>query len=332
MAFGLNINFSGIIGNLTSQLKSIVSSKISGVTSLIKSFSISNVTSGLVGQLEGMIGTSLNLNLSKLTGGINFANALKGLPFPSLGSINLNSLYGLVDQNIGQNLNQFTKGLANSFKNLNLDELSLGNKLTGAISGQINNITDEIEAGIVAGKSSLNVLGELNNLSNKQIRDFSFNPQMQLDFVNGLVEQQKNKIFDLSFNSIPESTIFTNQTTSLEKDSLDSFIGTTNLDFTFGSDKIINEATVSKDVIKTQQMQIFNITEVKNPLARKVDIVTRYNKEEEILDYLKTYDDEFKAAENTDPVPSQRYVDFIDPDTGEVIGIEDKVDGVIRPV
>lgn len=39
-----------------------------------------------------------------------------------------------------------------------------------------------------------------------------------------------------------------------------------------------------------------------------------------------------EAPENTDPIPAQRYVDVLDPSTGEVIGIEDRVDGVIRPV
>ena len=148
-----------------------------------------------------------------------------------------------------KNINNFAKGLANTYKNLNFDELSLGSKLTGAINNQVNSIADEIQAGTIVGKSSLNVLNELNNLSNKQIRDFSFNPQLQLDFVNNLAEQQKNKIFDLSFNAIPESTIFENQVNNLQNTSIDSFIGSTNLDFTFGNDKIVNETTISKSLM-----------------------------------------------------------------------------------
>jgi hypothetical protein len=76
-----------------------------------------------------------------------------------------------------------------------------------------------------------------------------------------------------------------------------------------------------KEGIKKQQFQISTITEGKNPLARKVNL-NRYNKEEETLNYLKTFlnDDEFKVADNL-IVPSQRYVDYLDPDTGEVIGI-----------
>ena len=178
MAFGLNIDFGGIIGNLTNSVRSIVSSKISNLTNTIKSYSINSVAGGLVNQIQSMVGTSLNLNLSKLTGGINFANSLKGLPFPSLESLSISSLYGVIDENIGKNLNKFAKGLASSYKDLNFDEISLGDKLAGSVNNEIDIITNEVEAGTIAGKSSLTVINELDSLSNKQIRDFSFDPQL----------------------------------------------------------------------------------------------------------------------------------------------------------
>jgi hypothetical protein len=297
MAFGLNVNFSGIVGKLTNNIRDIVSSKISTVTSTIKSFSINNVTSGLSDQIQGMVGTGFNLNLSKLSGGLNFANALKDLPFPSLSNLNINSLYGLIDQNIGVNLNKFAQGLANSYKNINLDEISLGNKLSTAIDDQINSITDEAEAGIIAGKSSLVVTNELNNLSNKQIRDFYFKPETQLDYVNGLVEKQKSKIYDLSFNSVPESTIYDNQIINLQEDSIDNFLETeSSLDFSFNDNNIENDITFNTESIKKQRFQISTIEEGKNPLARKVNL-NRYNKEEETLNYLEFLNDDFESTQ-----------------------------------
>ena len=92
-----------------------------------------------------------------------------------------------------------------------------------------------------------------------------------------------------------------------------------------------NTIETKTESIKKQQFQISTIEEGKNPLARKINL-NRYNKEEETLNYLKTFEDEFKVADNSDPVPSQRYIDVLDPVTGEVIGIEDTVQGVIRPV
>ena len=322
MAFGLNVDFSGIIGNLTNNIRSIATSKISSLSNMVKSFSITNVTNGLVSQIQGMVGSSINLNLSKLTGGINFANALKGLPFPSLGDLNLNSLYGLIDQNIGANLNKFAQGLAGKFTTLNLDEISLGNKLTGAINGQIDNISSEIEAGIISGKSSLNVLGQLNNLSNTQIRDFTTNPQKQLDYVNNLVELQQNKIFDLSFNSIPESNIFENQINNLQLDSLDSFVSTSNIDFSFADSEIINKTTISKSTINKQQNQIFSITEISNPLTRKIDLTKRYQQEEKTLNYLKFLNDDLVTSESSSSgtVSYSDLEPIIDPDTNEIIG------------
>ena len=337
MAFGLNINFTGIIGDLTNSIRSIAGAKISSLSNMVKTVSINNVTNGLVGQIQGMIGTSLNLNMSKLAGGINFANALKGLPFPSLSNLNLNSLYGLIDNNIGLNLNKFAKGLASTYKNLNLDEINLGNKLSTAINSQINNITDEVQAGIIAGKSSVGVLDQLNNLSNRQIRDFTVNPQLQLDYVNDLVDQQKNEIFNLAFNTKPESAIFNDQIKSLQDDSLGSFSGETNLDFSFFDVKTIEEATISKNVVTEQKFQIANITKVENPLARKIDTVNRFNKEEETLNYLEFLNDDFESTKTVTfvdrgPVESSGLEKMIDPDTGEVLGYTDKAANLILDI
>jgi len=333
MAFGLKIDFTGIIGNLTNSIRSIAGAQISSLSNMVKSVSINNVTNGLVGQIQGMIGTSLNLNMSKLTGGINFANALKGLPFPSLSNLNLNSLYGLIDENIGLNLNKFAKGLASTYKNLNLDEINLGDKLSTAINGQINNITDEVQAGIIAGKSSIGVLDQLNNLSNRQIRDFTVNPQLQLDYVNNLADQQKNEIFNLAFNTKPESAIFDDQIKSLQDDSLGSFSGETNLDFSFFNVKTIEEATISKNVVTGQKFQIANITKVENPLARKIDIVNRFNKEEETLNYLEFLNDDFESTETVTfvdrGITANGLEEMIDPDTGEVLGYTDKINNLI---
>jgi len=339
MAFGLKIDFSGIIGSLTGKVKGIVASQIKSLASKAKSALINTVNEAAGFNLTGMIGTSLNLNLEKLTGGLNFANALKGLPFPNLGSLNLNALYGIIDENIGANLNNFTKGIAAKFKSISLDELSLDTKLTSVLDTQLDSIGSEIEAGIITGKSSIDALGSISKLSNTRIRDFTFDPSKQLAFVNDLVEQQKNKIYDLSFNGVTESSIFSNQVNGLEEDSLENFVSTPNADFSFFDKDIIDQASISKDTVVDQQLQITTITEVIPPVARSVDIENRYNKDQEMLDYLETFNDEFKAADNTDPVPAApppapvgRYVEFKDPSTGEVIGIEDTVQGVIRPI
>jgi len=333
MAFGLNIDFSGIIGSLTNSLKSIVASKIQNLSSMVKTTLINKVNEAAGFDLAGMIGTSLSLNLSKLSGGINFANALKGLPFPNLGSLNLNSLYGIIDQNIGVNLNNFAGNIATKFKNISLDELSLNTKINTVLTNQLESISSEIEAGIITGKSTIDVLGSLNKLSNTKIRDFRIDPSKQLAFVNGLVEQQQNKIFDLSFNSVSELSIFDNQISSLKEDSVESFINTPNADFSFFDVKTIEEATISKNVVTGQKFEIANITKVENPLARKIDIVNRFNKEEETLNYLEFLNDDFKSTETVTFVDrgfaANGLEEMIDPDTGEVLGYTDKINNLI---
>ena len=288
MAFGLNINFGGIIGNLTKGLKNIATSKIQNLSSMVKT-SLINTANGALGvNIQSIIGTSLNLNLSKITGQLNFSNLLKNIPFPNLSSMSLNALWGAIDQNIGQNINAFTKNLSKIYKDISLDDLNLSSKINGVIDSQLDNISNEIDAGIVAGKSSLDILGSLNNLSNKQIRDFSFNPDLQLDYVNNLVKQQQDKIFDLSFNSITEITIFDNQISGLTETSFESFIGgdSTNLDFSFNSDKLIDSVSIKPESINLQTTQINNIVQDKRPVARKINL-ERYNKENETLEYLK---------------------------------------------
>ncbi len=303
MAFGLNINFGGLIGNLTKGLKSIATAQIQNLSSMVKKTLINTVNNTIGLDIQSIVGTSLNLNLSKLTGQLNFSNLLKNIPFPNLSSVNLNAVWGAIDSNIGKNLNAFTKNLSNIYKNLNLDEISLSSKITGVVDSQLNNISNEIEAGIVAGKSSLSVLGELNNLSNKQIRDFSFNPDLQLDFVNSLVQKQKDKIFDLSFNGVTELSVFDNQVLGLSETNLDSFVstGASSLDFSFSSDKIINDITVDSATITNQTSEIQTIVEEKRPIARKINL-NRYNKEEETLNYLETFNNQFKPADNTNVI------------------------------
>lgn len=288
MAFGLNINFGGIIGNLTKGLKNIATSKIQNLSSMVKTSLINTVNGALGVNIQSIIGTSLNLNLSKITGQLNFSNLLKNIPFPNLSSMSLNALWGAIDQNIGQNINAFTKNLSKIYKDISLDDLNLTSKINGVIDSQLDNISNEIDAGIVAGKSSLDILGSLNNLSNKQIRDFSFNPDLQLDYVNNLVKQQQDKIFDLSFNSITETAIFDNQMSSLTETSFESFIGgdSTNLDFSFNSDKLIDSVSIKPESIDLQTTQINNIVQDKRPVARKINL-ERYNKENETLEYLK---------------------------------------------
>lgn len=288
MAFGLNIDFGGIIGNLTKGLKNIATSKIQNLSSMVKTSLINTANNALGVNIQSIIGTSLNLNLSKITGQLNFSNLLKNIPFPNLSSMSLNALWGAIDQNIGQNINAFTKNLSKIYKDISLDDLNLTSKINGVIDSQLDNISNEIDAGIVAGKSSLDILGSLNNLSNKQIRDFSFNPDLQLDYVNNLVKQQQDKIFDLSFNSITETAIFDNQMSGLTETSFESFIGgdSTNLDFSFNSDKLIDSVSIKPESIDLQTTQINNIVQDKRPVARKINL-ERYNKENETLEYLK---------------------------------------------
>lgn len=322
MAFGLNINFGGFVGNFVNGLKDIAASKLQNVSSLVKKSLINNATNALGVNIQSMVGTGLNLNLSKLTGNINFSNALKGA-FPALGSLSIKSLYGLIDKNIGVNLNNFTKGLAKVYGELNLDEISLGNKLTSAIDGQLDAINNEIEAGIIAGKSSINVIGSISKLSNTQIRDFTLDPAKQLSYVNTLVKEQQGKIFNLSLNSIPESKIFENQISSLNLNSVDSFIDTTDTGFSFFDNKLVDEASISKDSVFDQQVKIASITETGNPLTRKIDLTNRFDKEEETLNYLEFLNDDL--TETSEPISSRSisYTNLTamkDPDTNEILG------------
>ena len=65
MAFGLNIDFNGIIGSITDNLKSLGASTIQNLSKSVKTNLINTATSSLGGNIKSMIGTSLNLNLSK---------------------------------------------------------------------------------------------------------------------------------------------------------------------------------------------------------------------------------------------------------------------------
>ena len=164
------------------------------------------------------------------------------------------------------------------------------------LSNQKLDISNEIEAGIIVGKSNIDVIGSMNRLSNTQIRDFTFNPDLQLAFVNSLEQQQKDKIFNLSFNSVSESSIFDTQVTDISSNSFNSFVGTSNPNFSFFDINIIDEAIIDKEAVTESQFKINNITQVEQPLTRKINLKNRFNKEEETLNYIKTLDDNFKPV------------------------------------
>jgi hypothetical protein len=352
MAFGLPIDFTGVIGGLTKNLTSIASSTIQNLSNTAKKALINTTNSNLTSNLKSMIGTSLNLNLSKLTGGINFTNALNGLkdlPFPSLGSLNINSLFGLIDQNIGLNLNKFSKGLVEKYGKISLDEISLTDKITTAIDNQAINISKEIEAGIISGKSSLISLDSLSNLSNTQIRDFSLDPAKQLSYVNNLVEQQKSNIFDLSFNFIPETKIFNNQTFSINQNSLKSPIsflsdsGSTlpDIDYSFNKQDLIKNVNIKPKIINEELTEIDKLTKVEQPNTRRVNL-NRYTKEKDSLtqikDYINDVDNEIVEIEVSSNLVDKETVEdkglevMRDPDTDEIIGYVDRNDGTFLDI
>ena len=85
---------------------------------------------------------------------------------------------------------------------------------------------------------------------------------------------------------------------------------------------MVNSAKKQVSQFKISDNQNEKITSASKDLLDDVKILEK----EQLSEF------EIKYSDLTPIDKSERFVDFIDPNTGEVIGIEDRVSGVIRPV
>ena len=173
MAFGIKFNFNSIIGGITSQLKTIVPINIPNIGSLAKGGLINGITGQIKGQLTTMINDAVGFNIASKIGSLG----------SSLSDLSTASVFGLVSTELVKQLNNITSQYTDIFNNINLTDLNITDIVTNQISNIEGKITTELQAGLIVGKSSIETIASVSNISNANLRDFTFNPQKKLDFV-----------------------------------------------------------------------------------------------------------------------------------------------------
>tara|TARA_R110000803_G_scaffold56053_1_gene113197 strand:- start:2717 stop:3841 length:1125 start_codon:yes stop_codon:yes gene_type:complete len=205
MAFGIKFNFNSIIGGITSQLKTIVPINIPNIGSLAKGGLINGITGQIKGQLTTMVNDAVGFNIASKIGSLG----------SSLAGLSTASVFGLVSTELVNQLKNITSQYTDIFNDINLTDLNITDVVTSQISNIEGKITTELQAGLIVGKSSIETIASVSNISNANIRDFTFNPQKKIDFVNSLSTSQLERINFLTFNATSEFNTFHEETTLL---------------------------------------------------------------------------------------------------------------------
>ena len=266
MAFGIKFNFNSIIGGITSQLKALVPANIAAVGALAKGGLINGITSQIKGQLTTMINDAVGFNIASKIGSLG----------STLAGLSTASVFGLVSTELISQLKNITSQYTDIFKNINLTDLNINNAVTGVLSNIESKITDELQAGLIMGKASMETIASIENISNAKLRDFAFDPQKKLDYITSLSDSQLERINFLTFNATSEFNTFKEETT-LINNTLQPPVSNP---FSLSLDSAPIPAPFEVDVLKEYKERLNNVDTNSNIVKKSNIDITRRNQKE----------------------------------------------------
>lgn len=266
MAFGIKFNFNSIIGGITSQLKALVPANIAAVGALAKGGLINGITSQIKGQLTTMINDAVGFNIASKIGSLG----------STLAGLSTASVFGLVSTELISQLKNITSQYTDIFKNINLTDLNINNAVTGVLSNIESKITDELQAGLIMGKASIETIASIENISNAKLRDFAFDPQKKLDYITSLSDSQLERINFLTFNATSEFNTFKEETT-LINNTLQPPVSNP---FSLSLDSAPIPAPFEVDVLKEYKERLNNVDTNSNIVKKSNIDITRRNQKE----------------------------------------------------
>tara|TARA_R110000772_G_scaffold140870_1_gene249995 strand:- start:2 stop:1126 length:1125 start_codon:yes stop_codon:yes gene_type:complete len=266
MVFGIKFNFNSIIGGITSQLKALVPANIAAVGALAKGGLINGITSQIKGQLTTMINDAVGFNIASKIGSLG----------STLAGLSTASVFGLVSTELISQLKNITSQYTDIFKNINLTDLNINNAVTGVLSNIESKITDELQAGLIMGKASMETIASIENISNAKLRDFAFDPQKKLDYITSLSDSQLERINFLTFNATSEFNTFKEETT-LINNTLQPPVSNP---FSLSLDSAPIPAPFEVDVLKEYKERLNNVDTNSNIVKKSNIDITRRNQKE----------------------------------------------------
>ena len=207
MIFGIKFNFNSIMSGITAQLKSIVPTNIPNIGDLAKGGLINSALGKVKGQISSMINNAVGFNIASKIG--DLGSSLKGLSTASM--------FGLVSTKLINQLKNLTSQYTDVFKNINLTDLNISKLVTSQISNIENLITEELQSGLLIGKSSLKSLISIEQISNKTLRDITFDPVKKAEYVKSLTDLQMEDLKKLATGAISEDNTFKADTKRLQQ-------------------------------------------------------------------------------------------------------------------
>jgi len=166
--------------SLTSKLKAAIPSKIGSLPKAIKNFDINSAIDGAIGDLK--------TNVANAVG--NFKNILTGaIPKIEIPNLDPAALFGNINKELSEALTAFS-----GVKDLIGGEIeSLTSSLTKQIDSITSGLVDTEELSNLAGSTLTNIKGAVENITNKQLKNFNLDIKNQTDFISNLTGSISDK-------------------------------------------------------------------------------------------------------------------------------------------
>lgn len=207
MAFRIKFNLNSVINGITSKLTSIVPTNLSQLGSLAKNGLVKNALNQVRSQVESAINNAVGFNIAGKIGALG----------SSLSDLSVSSVFGLASTAIVDQFKAVTGKYTDVIKNIQQSDFNVANLVTNQVTNMQTQISEELQSGIIMGKSSLESIASITNMSNTVIRDLSFDDIKKNKFIGDLTDKQLNRMNELITNAVDEANIIAADAINIEK-------------------------------------------------------------------------------------------------------------------
>jgi phage-related protein len=306
------------LDKFTKNLNKTVPSITGGLSDKVRKANTTSAIDGVKDEICDKIGGVVNLASGIISGAIGVFNDAKAI---LTGENNLSdAIGGAVDsffEDAKDKINDVTESINNAFDKLKNGELNLAKAAEDQINKLEKELTEKFESVKIAAAGFKDTLTDVKEITNNTVKDILNAPSALANYKGGLCSKAEKDLVDTAVAQKSVTDLTSIQDTVIEK-----------------SNKLIDFSKKNVNLIAQTGIE-------------KIETIPGFEKEEyELLENVKQLKDigvdqteltkfykENKTWGDATPLTGEdRFVDVIDPDTGDVIGIEDRVNRVIRPV
>ena len=307
------------LDKFTTNINKTIPSVTGGLPSKIRKANTVSAIGGVKDQICDKIGGVINLASGIISGAVGVFKDAKAI---LTGENKLTDVIGgAVDsffEDATDKINSVKDGFNNAFDKLKNGELNLAKAAEDQIDKLEKELTEKFEAVKLAAAGFKDALTDVKDITNNTVKDILNAPSALANYKGGLCKKAEDDLVD--------SALSQKSVTSLQKVQDEAIENT---------EKLVNFDLENFDLFEATGIEKIEIEpgleEVEFELLENVKMMKEAGIGQEELNKFFILNNKSKKGD-LQSLTQDRYVSVRDPDTGEVIGIEDRVEGVIRPV